>query len=62
MNKITVGNCMFQKMAKGGGLVSLDFFENAMAHPRMKVQVLLRPIRPLAEKNNFKKSVGKYDF
>ena len=46
---------------KGDPLVSLDFFENAMAHPRMKVQVLGSPKLPLVKKKFFKKSVGKLD-
>ena len=48
-------------ISKGDPLVSLDFFENAMAHPRMKIQVLVSPKQPLVKKNNFKKSVGKHD-
>ena len=47
---------------KGDPLVSPDFFENAMAHPRMKVQVLGSPTLPLAKKNFGEKSVGKHDF
>ena len=43
-------------------LVSLDFFENPMAHPRMKVQVLGSLKLPLAKKNFGEKSVGKHDF
>ena len=47
---------------KGDPLVSLDFFENPMAHPRMKVQVLGSLQLPLAKKNFGEKSVGKHDF
>ena len=43
------------KIAKGDPLVSPDFFENAMAHPRMKVQVLEGPKLPLANKISVKK-------
>ena len=46
---------------KGDPLVTLDFFENAMVHPRMKVQALGSPKLPLVEKKFFKKSVGKLD-
>ena len=46
---------------KGDPLVCLDFFENAMAHPRMKVQVLGSLKLPLAKKNFGEKSVGKHD-
>ena len=35
---------------KGDPLVSPDFFKNAMAHPRMKIQVLLSPKLPLVKK------------
>ena len=51
---------MFQ-IPKGDPLVSLDFFENPMAHPRMKVQVLGSLKLPLAKKNFGEKSVGKHD-
>ena len=47
---------------KGDPLVSLDFFENQMAHPRMNVQVLGSLQLPLAKKNFGEKSVGKHDF
>ena len=47
---------------KGDPLVSLDFFENPMAHPRMKVQVLGSLKLPLAKNNFGEKSVAKYDF
>ena len=47
---------------KGDPLVSLDFFENPMAHPRMKVQVLGSLKLPLAKKKFGEKSVGKHDF
>ena len=50
------------KIVKGDPLVSLDFFENPMAHPRMKVQVLGSLKLPLAKKNFGEKSVGKHDF
>ena len=46
---------------KGDPLVYLDFFENAMAHPRMKIQVLVSPKRPLVKNKKFEKSVGKHD-
>ena len=46
---------------KGDPLVSPDFFENAMAHPRMKVKVLGSSKLPLAKKNFGEKSVGKHD-
>ena len=46
---------------KGDPLVSLDFFENPMAHPRMKVQVLGSPKLPLVKKIFGKKSVGNHD-
>ena len=46
---------------KGDPLVTLDFFENAMVHPRMKVQALGSPKLPLVEEKFFKKSVGKLD-
>ena len=46
---------------KGDPLVSPDFFENAMAHPRMKVQVLGSPTLPLAKKNFGEKILGKHD-
>ena len=45
---------IYSKSVKGDPLVSLDFFENPMAHPRMKM--------PLAKKNFGEKSVGKHDF
>ena len=35
---------------KGDPLISLDFFENAMAHPKIKMQVLLSPKLPLVKK------------
>ena len=46
---------------KGDPLVSLDFFENPMAHPRMNVQVLGSLQLPLAKNNSGEKSVGKHD-
>ena len=46
---------------KGDPLVSLDFFENPMAHPRMKVQVLGSSKLPLAKKISGEKSVCKHD-
>ena len=46
---------------KGDPLVTLDFFENAMVHPRMEVQALRSPKLPLVEEKFFKKSVGKLD-
>ena len=52
---------LFYKLEKGDPLVTLDFFENAMVHPRMKVQALGSPKLPLVEKKFFKKSVGKLD-
>ena len=54
-------NLRSNSVSKGDPLVNLDFFENAMAHPRMNVQALGSPKLPLAEKNFFKKSVGKLD-
>ena len=48
-------------ISKGDPLVNLDFFENAMAHPTMKVKVLGSPKLPLVKKFFFKKSVGKLD-
>ena len=48
-------------ICKGDPLVYLDFFENAMAHPRMKIQVLVSPKRPLVKNKKFEKSVGKHD-
>ena len=53
---------MLAIFSKGDPLVSLDFFENPMAHPRMKVQVLGSLKLPLAKKNFGEKSVGKHDF
>ena len=47
---------------EGDPLVSLDFFENPMAHPRMKVQVLGSLKLPLAKKKIGEKSVDKHDF
>ena len=35
---------------KGDPLISLDFFENAMTHPGMKIQVLLSPKLLLVKK------------
>ena len=34
----------------GDPLISLDFFENAMTHPGMKIQVLLSPKLLLVKK------------
>ena len=34
---------VWRVLEKGDPLVSPDFFENAMAHPRMKIQVLVSP-------------------
>ena len=48
-------------LSKGDPLVSPDFFENAMAHPRMKVQVLGSPKLPLVKKIFGEKSVGNHD-
>ena len=58
-HKMSLKKMNFQK---GDPLVSLDFFENPMAHPRMKVQVLGSLKLPLAKKNFGEKSVGKHDF
>ena len=41
--------------SKGDPLVTLDFFENTMAHPRMKVQAPGSPKLPLVEKKFSKK-------
>ena len=49
------------RFSKGDPLVSPDFFENAMAHPRMKVKVLGSSKLPLAKNNSGEKSVGKHD-
>ena len=53
---------MIEDIIKGDPLVSLDFFVNPMAHPRMKVQVIGSLQLPLAKKKFGEKSVGKHDF
>ena len=41
---------MFREILKGDPLISPDFFENAMAHPWMKIRVLLSSKLPLVKK------------